>query len=702
MADGHLDRRLILSPDDLQAVIDQFETSLVPYYTEDQQKEIMRAVTWAQELHEGQKRASGEPYLIHPVASTSMLVGLKLDAATIIASLLHDVLEDTDVGESAIRDEFGEEVAMLVNGVTKIDIMEVGDKSLQQIETLRKMIFAMVKDIRVIFIKLADKRHNMSTLNFMPPHKQKRIARECLEIYAPLAGRLGINTVKMELEDQSLKYLHPQTYQQIKTFIDQKKDDRAEYLEQVSREIEEAGLSEGIREIAVKTRAKHFYSIYRKMKIKGKDLDEIYDFLGVRILCLSKTDCYHLLGIIHQLWPPIEGRFKDYIAMPKANDYQSLHTTVRCNEHRPLEIQIRTYRMEETANYGVAAHFLYKEGKDEENARGEIDFVRKLKNWNLEDYSSNEFMDSIKRDLLQDTIIVYTPKGQPIVLPKGSTAIDFAYHIHSHIGDHCVRARANGSIIPLTKPLKNTQTVEIMTHPEAHPHQNWLKYTKSHRARDKIRHWINKHNEDYIIESNIIAKPGKDQKKQLNKSAEVLPLTDKGDIYNPEQKVLDKDKVTISLNRERNMMIKLSACCKPTIGDEIIGYVSRGRGITVHRRDCPNLKGIDDFENRMVEVEWETSTNKFSRRYHVVAKRTADLFSEIEGAIKKHGGHLISGSVNESERGNLEGYFTVELDKKSLLGAVNKSIRTIPSVFSLYESPNRYADEDDDDEEDDG
>ncbi|MDC7218581.1 MAG: bifunctional (p)ppGpp synthetase/guanosine-3',5'-bis(diphosphate) 3'-pyrophosphohydrolase [Spirochaetales bacterium] len=695
MADGS-DDKLILSTEDVDQLISDFESTLI-HYTLEERKEIMRAVHWARKLHMGQKRASGEPYIIHPVESTGVLVELQLDATTIIASLLHDVLEDTDIEQSVMKEEFGEEVAMLVDGVTKIDIMEVGDKALQKIETLRKMIFAIVKDIRVIFIKLADKRHNMSTLNFVSPQKQKRIARECLEIYAPLAGRLGINTVKMELEDLSLKYLHPLSYVQIKTFIDQKKVERADYLAQVKQEIEEAAGSEGVTGLSVETRAKHFYSIYRKMKSKGKDLDEIYDLLGVRILCRSKIDCYHILGIIHQLWPPIEGRFKDYIAMPKANDYQSLHTTVRCNNHRPLEIQIRTFTMDETANFGVAAHFLYKEGHDtggDDTHKKDIDFVQKLKNWNLEDYSSNEFMDSIKRDLLQDTIIVYTPKGQPVVLPKGSTAIDFAYHIHSDIGDHCVRARANGSIIPLTKPLKNTQTVEVMTHPEAHPHQNWLKYTKSHRARDKIRHWINKHNEDYIIEGNIIARPGRD-KKELGKplAPQKVEEKEKEGTYSPEQKVLDQEKVTISLNRERNMMIKLSHCCSPTPGDDIIGYVTRGRGITVHRKDCPNLKGIDDFENRKVEVAWETSTNKYSRSFHIIASRTVDLFSEIEGAIKKHGGHLIAGSVNESDRGNLEGHFTVEMEKKSRLAQISKSIRTIPSVFSLYESPVRFEEE---------
>jgi GTP diphosphokinase / guanosine-3',5'-bis(diphosphate) 3'-diphosphatase len=696
MANGPT-KKLILSTEALEELIANFEATLI-HYNETERKEIMRAVNWARQLHKEQKRASGEPYIIHPVESTAILVDLQLDATTIIASLLHDVLEDTEIKQNVMKEEFGDEVALLVDGVTKIDIMEVGDKSLQKIETLRKMIFAIVKDIRVIFIKLADKRHNMSTLNFVPPHKQKRIARECLEIYAPLAGRLGINTVKMDLEDLSLKYLHPQPYQQIKTFIDQKKVKRAAYLSQVKQDILNSAAAEGVTDLSVETRAKHFYSIYRKMKSKGKDLDEIFDILGVRILCRTKIDCYHILGIIHQLWPPIEGRFKDYIAMPKANDYQSLHTTVRCKEHRPLEIQIRTFAMDETANYGVAAHFLYKEGKnlgEKEETRNEIDFVQKLKNWHMEDYSSNEFMESIKRDLLQDTIIVYTPKGQPIVLPKGSTAIDFAYHIHSHIGDHCVRARANGSIIPLTKSLKNTQTVEVMTHPEAHPHQNWLKYTKSHRARDKIRHWINKHNEDYVIEGNIIARPGKD-KKELGKLLSTHKQGEKEGTYSPSQKVLDKDKVTISLNREKNMMIQISQCCKPTPGDEIIGYVSRGRGITVHRKDCPNLKGIDDFENRKVEVEWETATNHYSRCFHIVANRTVDLFSEIEGAIKKHGGHLIAGSVKESERGNLEGDFTVEMDKKSHLSQISKSIRTIPSVFSLYESPVQFDEEEDD------
>jgi guanosine-3',5'-bis(diphosphate) 3'-pyrophosphohydrolase len=694
---------LILSTNDLEKVLSDFEKSLCAYGRAERH-EIMRAVHWAQKLHEGQKRDSGEPYIIHPVASTEILVELKMDSPTIIGSLLHDVLEDTSAGLDTIKEEFGDEVAMLVDGVTKIDIMEVGDKFIQKIETLRKMIFAMVKDIRVIFIKLADKRHNMSTLNFLPPQKQRRIARECLEIYAPLAGRLGINQVKMELEDLSLKYLHPDTYTQIRTFVDQKKDERHDYLAKVKKQIEDAARKEKIKNLSVETRAKHFYSIYRKMKYKSKDLDEIYDFLGVRILCQSKIDCYHILGVVHQLWPPIEGRFKDYIAMPKANEYQSLHTTVRCNEHRPLEIQIRTFSMNETANYGVAAHFIYKEG-EKEGKEKEIDFVRKLKNWSMEDYSSNEFMDSITRDLLQDTIIVYTPKGQPVVLPKGSTAIDFAYHIHTDIGEHCVRARANGNIIPLTKALKNTQTIEVMTHKSAHPHYNWLKFTKSHRARDKIRHWINKHNEDYIIESNIIAKPGKDKKQlgtilPVNKGTEPEQDQLQEQDYQSEQKVLDQEKVTITMNQERNMMIKLSQCCHPTVGDDIIGYVSRGRGITVHRTDCSNLKGIDDFENRKVQVEWETATNKFSRRFHVVAKRTVDLFSEIEGAIKKYGGHLISGSVDESDRGNLEGYFTVEMDNKKKLTQISKSIRTMPSISSIYESPINagYLSEDEEEE----
>jgi len=673
--------KLILDEEALQKAFVNFEKQL-SHYKKDERKTIMRAAYWAQKQHLGQKRASGEPYIIHPIRAAEILIDLRMDAHTIMGALLHDVLEDTTINSEALELEFGKEVRMLVEGVTKIDIMDVQDKSIQQMETLRKMIFAMVDDIRVIFIKLADKRHNMNTLQFMPEHKQKRISRECLDIYAPLAGKLGMNALKIELEDLSLKYLHPLYFQEIKQYVSQKKDTRRIYLQNVKKEIEKAAAAEKIQ-IEVKTRAKHFFSIYRKMKQKGKDLEEIYDLLGIRILCRSKTACYTVLGMVHHLWPPLEGRFKDYIAMPKENNYQSLHTTVMCAEHRPLEIQIRTHEMEETAQFGVAAHFLYKEGKNADQInKGELDIFKKLKSLNRDEISSSEFMDSIKQDLLPDTILVYTPKGEPVVLPKGSTAIDFAYHIHSEVGSHCIGAKADGVMIPLIRPLKNTQTIEILTSSTAHPHVNWLRHARTHRARSKIRYWINKHNEDFFVDRNIVARAKKEDPPPSKPMAEERPVID-FDTHLSEKKQVDVERVTLSIEKEKNLMIKIAQCCQPNIGDPIIGFISRGRGIVVHRNDCSNLKGIDEFEERKIEVEWESVSSKYTQRFKLHSRRTSDLFSEIEGSIRKYNGHLISGNIDENDRGDLEGYFTVEMDKKEDCKKILKSMRTIPSVVSI-------------------
>jgi len=680
--------KLILDDKALDGVFQKFEKQLTRYKKEER-KQIMRAALWAQRQHLGQKRASGEPYIIHPIRAAEILIDLNMDSATVMGALLHDVLEDTSINSEALEKEFGAEVRMLVEGVTKIDIMDVQDKSLQQTETLRKMIFAMVEDIRVIFIKLADKRHNMNTLQFMPSHKQKRISRECLEIYAPLAGKLGMNALKIELEDLSLKYLHPHYFQEIKQYVAQKKESRRLYLEKVKDDIERTAQEDKLN-IEVKTRAKHFYSIYRKMKQKGKDLEEIYDLLGIRILCRNKIECYTVLGMVHHLWPPLEGRFKDYIAMPKENNYQSLHTTVMCYEHRPLEIQIRTHNMEETAQYGVAAHFLYKEGKKAEQAhKGELDIFKKLRSLNKDEISSSEFMDSIKQDLLPDTILVYTPKGEPIVLPKGSTAIDFAYHIHSEVGSHCIGAKADGVMIPLIRPLKNTQTIEILTSNSAHPHINWLRHARTHRARSKIRYWINKHNEDFFVDRNIVAKAKKDLQEPIPPKEEPQQKSISYDHILSETKVLDQEKVTLTIQNEKNLMIKMAKCCNPTIGDPIIGFISRGRGIVVHRKDCSNLKGIDEFEERKIDVEWESVSSRYTQRFRLHSRRTPDLFSEIEGSIRKFNGHLISGSIDEDDRGDLEGYFTVEMEKKEDCRKILKSMRSIPTIISITQDKNK-------------
>ena len=608
----------------------------------------------------------------------TILLGLQLDATAIKAGLLHDILEDTSVTRQEIKDRFGMDVYHLVNGVTKINIVNVKNKSVQERETIRKMILAMDKDIRVILIKLADKRHNMNTLQYMPEEKQKRIARECLDIYAPLAGKLGIYSMKTELEDLSLKFLKPEVYDEIKFFLSQKKEERGEFLKLVQEQIVSAAAEEGI-EISIKTRAKHFYSIYLKMKNKGKELNEIYDFLGIRILCQTQTQCYALLGLVHHLYKPLSGRFKDYIAMPKENGYKSLHTTVMTSSGKPLEVQIRTDKMNNTAEYGVAAHWAYKEGKQTADLDSyNTNLLKKLRDINSEDYGTSDFFNSLKEDVLTDTIFVFTPKGDTIELPSGSTAIDFAYHIHTDIGDHCLSAKADDMIIPLNKPLLNTQTISVQTSANAHPHLNWLRFVKTTRARSKIRNWLNKHDSDIVIDRHIVAK--KALKRQLNAPAPAKNPVEEKPVQN---KMMDSSKIGISIDKERNIMINLAGCCNPVPGDRIIGFISRGRGIIVHKADCYNLKGIIDFEERKIDVEWENYSDKATQSFKVGARYVADLFSEIEGAIRKYSGHLISGSINETDRGDLEGFFTVEMNKMDDYKKIAKSIRTIPSVMNI-------------------
>ena len=639
----------------------------------------MDAVRWGEKLHHEQKRASGEPFYIHPMMVAEILIDLEMDCETIIAALLHDVLEDTEGTKKELQRRFGKEVLALVNGVTKISIMRAKSKSVQGAESIRKMLFAMTKDIRVILIKLADKLHNMSTLEYLPEEKRKRIAQECLDIYAPLADRLGISWMKIELEDLALKNLHPTVYTQIKEAMTEKKRKRADFLKKVERTIQQHASNEKI-EIEVYSRAKHFYSIYQKMRRRQKGFHEIHDLLGLRILCQNENECYTILGLVHRLWPPIEGRFKDYIAMPKSNQYQSLHTTVMCWGGKQLEIQIRTHNMHSTAEMGIAAHWAYKRGQNKNRLRaGDLAIINKLKSLNGRGYSSAEFLNEIKGELLSDSIYVFTPKGDIIELPKGATALDFAFHIHTEVGNHCLGAKADGSIISLNTELTNTQVVDILTSTSAHPHVNWLKFVKTSRARGKIRHWLNQHDDSLIIDKNIIAK-----KRQEAVPAPVQPETteseETGEII---KQIVDKAKVAFKIGGERNMMITMAKCCNPTTGDNIIGYISRGRGIIVHRRDCPNLAHINEIDERSVEVEWEAATPKATRRFQITARMTSDLFSEIEGAVRKYQGHLIEGKLEENDRGNLTGFFTMELERKDDFKTVLKSIRTIPSVMNI-------------------
>jgi len=659
-------------------------------YSEEERGKILSAADWARNLHGEQKRASGDPFFIHPLSVASILVDIRMDAQGVIAALLHDVLEDTETSRQALRKEFGREVESLVQGVTKISVLRGrSSRSLQHAETIRKMLFAMVKDVRVILIKLADKLHNMRTLGYLQPEDRVRISQETLDIYAPLAGRLGISRIKDELEDLSLKHLQPGVYEEIRRFVADRKSERAGYLERVkeaiTREADTARIS-----ISIETRAKHFYSIYQKSRRRGKPLQEIYDLLGLRVLCETASQCYELLGLVHQVFMPIEGRFKDYIAMPKSNRYQSLHTTVMGFDGKIIEIQIRTQSMHQTAENGIAAHWLYKSGVRKEGEKTkELSLINKLREWQGAGAVSADFLDEIKKELLRDSIYVFTPKGDVVELPYGSTAIDFAYQIHTDIGEHCAGAKADGAIIPLKEPLKNTQVVEIMTASTAHPRLDWLRYVKTSKARSRVKHWLAQNDPGLIFDRNIVARKSEEPRKPIvfQKPAEkgpAAPALPDGVPAEPETQIRDPSKVAIRIGQERNFMIRIAQCCTPSTGDAIVGYVSRGRGITVHRIGCPSIATIKDFVERSIDVEWETVSPKSTRRFQVTARMTSNLFSEIEGALKKFGGHLIEGKLEQDGEEALRGFFTVELDNREDFARVMKSLRTIPSVVNIH------------------
>ena len=689
---------LILTTEDLERELRIFSSRL-SIYSPRERKLILDALFWSRSLHKGQMRESGEPYIIHPVRTAETLIEIKADYVSVIAALLHDVLEDTQASQAEVNERFDTSVGSLVQGVTKIDFMKVGSN--YKTASLRKMIWAMVDDIRVIFIKLADKCHNMHTLDYIAePARRRRIACECLEIFAPMAGKLGMSSLRNELEDLSLKYLKPDAYRQISEHVNQKRAERAQHLVQIQQRLTRSARDARIK-MKISTRAKHFYSIYRKMKNRNKSLEEIYDLLGVRIICETQSECYIILGLVHSLWMPLEGKFKDYIARPKSNGYQSLHTSVLTDWGQPLEIQIRSTQMNETAEFGVAAHLFYKEGENSAKIHpDQLAVVQQLRI--LKDESSrsdsindeNDFLETIKRDVLRDSIIVYTPKGDPVEMPEGSTAIDMAYHIHSEIGEHCAGAKADGVIIPLTRPLKNAQMVEILTSPRAHPHINWLKHIRSTRVRTKIRNWLNHHDSNVIIDRNIVARnmPARTAPQIAPTQNKKAPTQKKSALPAPSRQKISKIPASITVKNESNMMIKISICCSPIPGDRIIGYVSPGRGIVVHKLNCPNIKGIPNLRKRQIHVEWENTSSTFIQGMRIHSRYTHELFSEIERAIRKYKGHLIAGSLSETDRGELEGFFTMEIENKKDFNKIYRSINSIPSVLSIsrLQDPEKY------------
>lgn len=720
---------------------------------------VGNALEWTIQKHGNDLRASGEPAWEHDLRVADTLLGMGIDLDSVVAGLVHDATEYRISGYRAIREaggedrskapeapeagasepravrkaartarrreaeghdaqlkavsaaldpaiaeRFGEDTARLVAGVSRLSSVRAKNKTVQAAETTRKMLFALTTDIRVILVKLADKLDSMRTLRYLPEDKQKGIAAECLDIYAPLADRLGISWMKDELEDLSLKVVNREAFEQIKEIVSAKKEAREKYLSRVASEIKSRAVKDGI-DIEISFRAKHFYSIYQKMRKKGKGHEELYDLLGLRIICETENDCYSLLGLVHRLWKPKEGRFKDYIAMPKANGYRSLHTTVMCYDGQLLEVQIRTRAMHAVAEFGIASHWIYKKGAHSDKASFEnLPIVNRLRQWNEFLSQGDEYLEEIKRELLKDSIFVFTPKGDVIELPAGATAIDFAFAIHSDVGAHCLGAKADGAIIPLDGELKNTQVVEIITSPLAKPNLNWLKLAHTSKARSRIRALLVQSGQALAIDKSIVVGKKSEKEKAEEKAREAPPSEEakahaekfavpqaveqgRAEVEfrsNRPGRELSSDKVGLSIDGAKNMMIRIAGCCRPVTGDSIVGYVSRGRGIIIHRADCKSIAAVADFDLRKIEVKWEDSSF-YTARFRVTTRMDPNIFSEIESAVRKYSGRLREGKLGERGDGNLSGFFTMEADTKDSLKKVAKALRTLPSIVTIEE-----------------
>lgn len=539
-------------------------------------------------------RSCGKPYYLHPLRVAFILAKNNMDADCIVSGIFHNILEIEGINANEIEAIFGATVLKIIKETTKITSLKIKNKTLQEADSVRKMLFAMVDDVRVILVKLADRLDRMRNLKSISKQSQRAVAHEVIDIWAPLAGRLGMSDVKSELEDLSLKYTNPTVFAQIKAIVAQKKEERKEYLDKVEKTILASSLKAGIK-ITVTSRAKHFYSIYQKMRKRGKSADELYDLLAVRIICDTVGECYTLIGIIHGLWRPLDGRFKDYIAMPKSNGYQSLHTTVIC-EGKPLEIQIRTHEMHKVAEHGVASHWLYKKGTNHDMVDvANLSIINQLKELRNEHLDDETFFGEVKSDLLKDEIFVFTPKGDIVELPKGSTAVDFAYHIHSAVGEKVVGAKADGKIIPLSTPLENTQIIDILTNQNAHPTVNQLLSVRTTKARSKIRAWLQANDptfEGAPITHEVDPRRGKPRHKRPDTTPEDIPI---------HTHATGKIKVA----GLTNFMVNLANCCKPAFPDKIVGYVSRGRGVIVHKADCTTFYRIPGVKERSLPVSWE-------------------------------------------------------------------------------------------------
>ena len=590
------------NPDVLEKAF--FET--FPSFSDEEKAKFDSAWKFLLEKTDGISRKCGKPYYLHPMRVASLLADKNFDIDCVICGLLHSIFEVEGVKKEEVENLFGTTVTKIVSDTSKITGMKINASTIQQADNIRKMLFAMIDDVRVIFVKLADRLDRMRNLKSVEEKKQRLISAEVLDIWAPLADRLGMQNVKNELEDLSLKYSNPNVFQQIKAIVSQKKDERAAYLEKAVNAIKREAAKAGI-EVTISSRAKHFFSIYKKMQKRNVPASKLYDLLALRVICHTNAECYTLIGIVHGLWKPMDGRFKDYIAMPKANGYQSLHTTVVC-DGKPLEIQIRTDKMHSMAEYGVASHWLYKKGMNHDKVDiNSLGIFNQLQNLKKENLSNENFFSELKNEILGDEIFVFTPRGDVIQLPAGANAIDFAYSVHSAVGEKIVGAKADGKIMPITTPLKNTQIVEIITNPQAHPTENQLKLVHTSKARQKIHSWLVA-NDPTFVDKAALAQRAADIAAHNDKSKQIQDekrrkrsRKGEGEIKNPLENYTGK----IIAQNTKNMLCTLAGCCCPKPGDIIVGYVSKKKGIMVHKATCLTFQRIQNIENRMVDVEWE-------------------------------------------------------------------------------------------------
>ncbi|MFF2145896.1 RelA/SpoT family protein [Kitasatospora sp. NPDC058190] len=717
-------------------------------------RDIERAYAVAEKWHRGQKRKSGDPYITHPLAVATILAELGMDAPTLMAGLLHDTVEDTDYGLETLRKDFGDSVALLVDGVTKLDRVKFGEAA--QAETVRKMVVAMAKDPRVLVIKLADRLHNMRTMRYLKREKQEKKARETLEIYAPLAHRLGMNTIKWELEDLAFAILYPKMYDEIVRLVAERAPKRDEYLATVIDQVQ-ADLRGARITASVTGRPKHYYSVYQKMIVRGRDFAEIYDLVGIRVLVDTVRDCYAALGTIHARWNPVPGRFKDYIAMPKFNMYQSLHTTVIGPGGKPVELQIRTFDMHRRAEYGIAAHWKYKQRAvagaskvrtdtptqvrkdDKAGAVNEMAWLRQLLDWQKETADPGEFLESLRFDLASNEVFVFTPKGDVIALPAGATPVDFAFAVHTEVGYRTIGARVNGRLVPLESTLENGDTVEVFTSKaeNAGPSRDWLGFVKSPRARNKIRAWFSKERREEAIEHGkeaivrAMRKQGLPIQRILTGDSLVtlaheMRYPDISSLYaaigeghvaaqNIVQKLVQalggeegatedlaetatpthdtrravrrraKGDPGVIVKGVEDVWVKLSRCCTPVPGDPIVGFVTRGNGVSVHRADCVNVESLSQQPERMIDVEWAaTQSSVFLVAIQVEALDRSRLLSDVTRVLSDQHVNILSAAVQTSRDRVAMSRFTFEMGDPKHLGHVLKAVRGVEGVYDVY------------------